>query len=36
VVLRAKPQQAGREDLADLAQTLRRRHQVGIESVVHR
>jgi hypothetical protein len=35
-LLRAKADQAGGEDLADLANALRGRHQVGIESVLHR
>ena len=34
--LRPQPQQARRQDLADLAQPLGGGHQVGVEGVVHR
>ena len=33
---RPQPQKAGGEDLADLANALRGRHQVGVKSVLHR
>jgi hypothetical protein len=32
--LRAKPQKAGRQDLADLGEPFGSRHEVGVESVV--